>query len=793
MRRRLTSAALLWLFLALGSLAPGSPYALKTTSNTSPGSSVALSARAARVLASHGEPRLALESLRADGLADETPDRDLFAARLLAETGKPLAAESLLASRIDVGDSPRERFRTRLQRARLLLDAGQAEAALEQIAVIDTAADPLYAAYRDFVAAGAHRALGHGDEALAALERARAGAPEALRGVVDAARADAYRESGRTEAAFMAARDAASSAVEAVQRRRWLRVTFELGADLGRSEAALDAAMALFRDHRRSAEAEACAMTVMETGLHAGLSDEGLLACASCLQSRGRADGLRVALRALDERPLDAARAEELRLLWGEYHFMKGDYSRAIALARPTYDDPGLQRRSVLLMARSYKRVGREADAAATYEALAEAFPNDPLAAEAMYTAASLYESLDRATDRDRVLDALRHAYPSTFHGWAASMSRAKSLEAAGRADDAATIFEQWLTRSRRTDEATLFYLARLRQRNGDTAAADALMGELRGVNPFSFYVRPDVPAAGAALPGLAGGIDGVRIAAWLDDVEALRGEAYLRVLAAARRAESEAPAVADPARDAVERGRFFLAAGFRDWAELELDTARREGPQTAAGALALARLYEEHAMPWRSVRLYERARTGMDWTDRRALEGDFRFLTHPVPYPAQVLAAAAREQIAAHLLYGIMREESRFEADVVSRAGAVGLMQLMPATARMVARRMDLALEIDDRLGEPEVNVSLGAWYAADMLRAGKGSTPWALAAYNAGPGAAKRWIRPGDAGEAAIDAVEEIDYKETRGYVKRVTESANVYHALYFGGGDNPSVTPR
>jgi soluble lytic murein transglycosylase-like protein len=58
-------------------------------------------------------------------------------------------------------------------------------------------------------------------------------------------------------------------------------------------------------------------------------------------------------------------------------------------------------------------------------------------------------------------------------------------------------------------------------------------------------------------------------------------------------------------------------------------------------------------------------------------------------------------------------------------------------------------------------------------------------LAAYNAGPGAAKRWIEPGTVGEAVIDAVESIDYRETRGYVKRVVESANVYHDLYFGGG--------
>src|SRR6185436_20458250 len=97
-------------------------------------------------------------------------------------------------------------------------------------------------------------------------------------------------------------------------------------------------------------------------------------------------------LRTLDVRALNAKQGEQERLLWSEYHFMNGDYSRAIALARPSYNDPELRRRSTLLMARAYKRVGRNADAAGMYEGYAGAFPNDNMAAEALYAAASLYE-----------------------------------------------------------------------------------------------------------------------------------------------------------------------------------------------------------------------------------------------------------------------------------------------------------------------------------------------------------------------------------------------------------------
>ncbi|HET6350341.1 MAG TPA: lytic transglycosylase domain-containing protein, partial [Candidatus Krumholzibacteria bacterium] len=268
----------------------------------------------------------------------------------------------------------------------------------------------------------------------------------------------------------------------------------------------------------------------------------------------------------------------------------------------------------------------------------------------------------------------------------------------------------------------------------------------------------------------------------WLKQASQQRDDAFERVQARVS-GMSDVKLPAETAR-AVERGEFFMGAGLRDWAEGELDVARRDAGN-AATSLELARIFDEYAMPWRSVRLYERARADIPWGSRKESADDFRYLTHPVPYPVQVVSAAQREDIAPSVIYGMMREESCFDADVVSRAGAVGLMQLMPETARAIARHVDLDGDAGDRLGDPVVNVSLGTWYAADLLRSGDGSVAWMLAAYNAGPSAANQWIRPGVTGDAAVDAVESIDYKETRGYVKRVVESANVYRALYFEGG--------
>lgn len=743
----------------------------KSTSSLSPGNSDPTVIGRARLLASYGEPHLALAALRDHGFC-QSPVIAELSAGLLAALGQPARAESLLALTPNPSDTD-ERFRRQVVRARLLLDAGRVQACLATVDAMDSTIVSPYTAYRDLVAAHALMTGGEPARAAAALERARAAAPEALRGEIDAARVDVCRVLNQPRAALAAAEQAADESGPD-DARRLLKIRFDIACEIGDTPRAMAAAQYLFDNFRRSPEAQTCAVAL---AAHADAGETGLLLqCASVLQVNGERNALRSVLRRLDARVLTAAQAEEERLLWAQYHFMGGDYSRAIALARPSYSDPNLQQRSMLIMARSYKRVGRSADAATVYEDYARSFPNDGLSAEALYTAASLYEQMKRNADRDRVLDQLRHAYPSTFHGWAASMARVRELDAAGAHDDAAAIIDQWLVRSRRTDEAALFYAARQRRDAGDAGGGDALLAELRGVNPYSFYSPDLLSPGGAGKIGPTGSL-----AAWMSGAEEKRDDAFRRVRAQMQH-ENPDKGMSREASATIARARFFLAAGLRDWGEKELEVARRETGADAAGALELARLCDENAMPWRSVRLYERSRAGIPWAQRQDTADDFRYLTHPVPYPVQVVSAAGREGIAPCVLYGMMREESGFDNDVVSRAGAVGLMQLMPETARALARHVDLKPEAGDRLGDPIVNVSIGSWYAADLLRAGQGSVVWMLAAYNAGPAAANQWIKPGESGDAAIDAVDSIDYKETRAYVKRVVESANVYRALYF-----------
>jgi soluble lytic murein transglycosylase len=129
--------------------------------------------------------------------------------------------------------------------------------------------------------------------------------------------------------------------------------------------------------------------------------------------------------------------------------------------------------------------------------------------------------------------------------------------------------------------------------------------------------------------------------------------------------------------------------------------------------------------------------------------------------------------------VYGLIRQESRFITTARSSAGASGLMQLMPNTARWVATKLGLKDWRWTQVTELDTNVSLGTYYLRHVLDVLDGHPVLASAAYNAGPGRARAW-RPDSAMEGAVYA-ETIPFNETRDYVKRVMANTTYYaHAF-------------
>jgi soluble lytic murein transglycosylase len=189
---------------------------------------------------------------------------------------------------------------------------------------------------------------------------------------------------------------------------------------------------------------------------------------------------------------------------------------------------------------------------------------------------------------------------------------------------------------------------------------------------------------------------------------------------------------------------------------------------------LAAAELARRQQIWDRAINTAERTKDEHDYA--------LRFLA---PYDEHVRPAARNQSLDDAWVYGLMRQESRFITNARSSAGASGLMQLMPATAKWVARKIGLRDYQHSRVNDTETNVLLGTSYMRLVMENLDNHPVLASAAYNAGPGRAKRW-RADRPLEGAIYA-ETIPFSETRDYVKKVMSNAMYYSAMFNGRPDS------
>jgi soluble lytic murein transglycosylase len=174
------------------------------------------------------------------------------------------------------------------------------------------------------------------------------------------------------------------------------------------------------------------------------------------------------------------------------------------------------------------------------------------------------------------------------------------------------------------------------------------------------------------------------------------------------------------------------------------------------------------HRWGWHSRAIAAAARIG-DYDDLS--------LRYPLPYSDTFQRYAEDANISSTWAYGVARSESLFMRDVRSSAGAIGLMQLMPATGKTVAREIQLPYSGLSTLTDPDSNIRLGTSYLGQMAKRYGGNQVLATAAYNAGPHRVDAWLP--QSGE--IDArawIETIPFNETRGYVRRVLAAQTIFH---------------
>lgn len=407
--------------------------------------------------------------------------------------------------------------------------------------------------------------------------------------------------------------------------------------------------------------------------------------------------------------------------------------------------DPDLGARTLEVWAGLRRRQGQSGNVATLRRWLLERYPASAEAAEVLWDRGWAADSRGAADAALDAYDALASSGSPHARAGQARMRAGQIHLGRGAVRDAVRVYEAYLAEfpeGRRWEEAA-FWAAHARLTLGDTAAARAHVERLRRDEPFSYYavVAADLLAEPYRMVPL-GEAEPVREPGWL--TEGMRRIALL-----------EAAGLTDGA-DAEERR---LVARAQGSAQVTLRLAERlvEAGRTIAG-INLGWALRSDGVPW----------------DTRLVR-----VVYPFPFREMVAREAAEWGIDPIMMAALIRQESAFKEDIVSHAGAMGLMQVMPPTGRELAGRHGPEGFQPEALRTAEVNLHLGSAFFLDMSRR-YGDLPLVLSAYNAGPTRASRWRNYPEAGDW-LRFTERVPFDETRGYIKNVTRNLGVYRILY------------
>jgi len=413
----------------------------------------------------------------------------------------------------------------------------------------------------------------------------------------------------------------------------------------------------------------------------------------------------------------------------------------------PTRIDEQLEQRMRFLAGRALYRRGLRDDAAALWRFVAA----DPLAPDGPYAAFLL---ADLQHDRGRLADA-RAGYEAAVARFPRSSHAGNALIRLGMIDlveekpeDATTHFDMYRRRFPGGNwyGASTFWAARARDAVGDSAGARVLYRQVLGEDPIGYY--------------------GIEAARWLGvepwDFLELRDTPPVRL-----RPDHAA---------LLRRMERLRSLGWKGRALRELSA--REGPRESRDdRLALAIGLNEAGFSWQGTSIawgVYRARSGI-WSE------DLLRAVYPLVYEPLLVERANVERLDPTLVAALTRRESQFDRDVVSSAGATGLMQLMPATGAEVARRIRIAEFRSEQLVVPEVNLALGSRYLRELLERRGGSVVPALISYNAGPHRYTAWRRFPEFSASTDLMIDRIPFSETRRYVKAILSYRYIYSRLY------------
>jgi soluble lytic murein transglycosylase len=535
-------------------------------------------------------------------------------------------------------------------------------------------------------------------------------------------------------AALLAAGDSAAALEAFAQAGRPLLVG-RLALARGDSERARDALYGLMaRAPETDEAAEAVGVTL--ASLPPRTAPERV-ALARAMKPHGAARDARLEVeRAVRQGDSSAATL----LLLGELLAGTGRPRDAERAYRGAAQDPALGPLAIYRRARLLVRLG-DPGAREALAGFAQSYPGDSAAPTALYVLGDMLADRGDWEGAAQWFDELVARYPADLRASLARFRLAAQVVRHGLLDSAAALYQAEVAAAGPQRTAARFWLGRLALARGDTADAEATWAALAREDSIGYY--------------------GLRA----------RREAALPPL---RLVAPPAPAPSPAVAAALARLDTLGLAGLDSAAEAEVHALLGRAPQLDVEAL----------LAWSdglAVRGYGPAAVHLGWQAALKAPVDPRVLRAIFPWPNRraVEAEAAEFGVDPLLFVAVVRQESVFDAEALSPAGARGLAQLLPGTAALTARALDVTF-YPDWITVPDLNLHLGAAHLDELLRRFGGRVDAAVAAYNAGVAPVLRWL----AREGAVDPdafLELIPYQETRGYVRSVLRNRELYRALY------------
>ncbi|MGV3622440.1 MAG: transglycosylase SLT domain-containing protein [Archangium sp.] len=439
--------------------------------------------------------------------------------------------------------------------------------------------------------------------------------------------------------------------------------------------------------------------------------------------------------------------------------------------------DPELRARALFTLGFS-QTISAQGLAASTYEALARGFPEHALADDALFFAADVHLRRGQKEEAmERLIDVV-DKYPNGDFAADALFKLFWVARDENRLDEALEFLNEIEGRWAKNEdsyevERAQFWRARVYEQQEKPVEAVVLYEAIATEHPATYY--------------------GLLARERVLMLDAAKGEKLNSAVKAALTAVDPFPIYAGPLgsdpqfASAVE----LLRMGFGEMVPMEILSIDRSTlpPDSLRLMVLMLSMAQQERSAHGMARLWlRRDLSGPITPERRAIWE----IAYPNAFRDLVVThSKSADELDPDLLQALMREESALDPKALSWAGALGLCQLMPATASGVAMQLKIKKPGQAQLLEPELNIQLGARYLSDLVIRQKGIKPFALASYNAGEGAVARWRREnGDTDLASW--VELVPLQETRGYVKRVLRSYNTYKLLYAPGELAKTVAP-